>query len=172
MVAVAIIIVPCHAPSSRRPIRRILGRRERTWTMGIPQAKKLRSLLYWLLLTTCPHTLAGEPAKKAPAVQSPLSPQQALTQFRLAPGLRMELVACEPQIESPVAMAFDEDGKLWVVEMRDYPNGPRRGQPPEGRIKILEDRDGNGRYEHARVFADRLLFANGLLPWKGGLIVT
>src|SRR5574341_190580 len=61
------------------------------------------------------------------------------------------LVAAEPQIESPVAMAFDEDGKLWVVEMRDYPNGPAKGQPPEGRIKVLEDRDGDGRYETSRV---------------------
>ncbi|MCS6853013.1 MAG: c-type cytochrome [Gemmataceae bacterium] len=84
----------------------------------------------------------------------------------------MELVAAEPQIESPVAMAFDEDGKLWVVEMRDYPNGPGPGQPPEGRIKVLQDRDGDGRYETARIFAERLLFANGLLPWRGGVIVT
>jgi putative membrane-bound dehydrogenase-like protein len=56
--------------------------------------------------------------------------------------------------------------------MRDYPNGPAKGQPPEGRIRVLEDRDGDGRYEHSTVFADRLLFANGLMPWKGGVIVT
>src|SRR5262249_49489096 len=61
---------------------------------------------------------------------------------------------------------------LWVVEMRDYPNGPPKGRPPEGRIKLLEDRDGDGRYEHATVFTDNLLFANGLLPWRGGLLVT
>lgn len=102
----------------------------------------------------------------------PLSPAQALQQFRLAPGLRIELVAAEPEIESPVAMAFDEDGKLWVVEMRDYPNGPAPGRPPEGRIRVLEDRDGDGRYEHSHVFADGLLFANGLMPWKGGVVVT
>ena len=92
--------------------------------------------------------------------------------FRLDAGLRIELVAAEPQIESPVAMAFDEDGRLWVVEMRDYPNGPAKGQPPQGRISILEDSDGDGLYETATVFADNLLFANGLLPWKGGVIVT
>jgi putative membrane-bound dehydrogenase-like protein len=86
--------------------------------------------------------------------------------------LRIELVAAEPEIESPVAMAFDEDGKLWVVEMRDYPNGPEPGRPPEGRIRVLEDLDGDGRYEHSRVFADRLLFANGLMLWKGGAVVT
>jgi putative membrane-bound dehydrogenase-like protein len=84
----------------------------------------------------------------------------------------VELVAAEPDIQSPVAMAFDEDGRLWVVEMRDYPNGPAKGQPPEGRIVILEDREGTGRYHLRSVFADQLLFANGLMPWRGGLIVT
>ncbi len=116
--------------------------------------------------------LAAEPAAKPPARRGPQSPAQALQEFHIAPGLRIELVAAEPEIESPVAMAFDEDGKLWVVEMRDYPNGPAPGQPPQGRIRVLEDRDGDGRYEHSRVFADRLLFANGLMPWKGGVVVT
>src|SRR5262245_6408931 len=102
----------------------------------------------------------------------PLSPDQALAHFKVDPGLRIELVAAEPQIESPVAMAFDEDGRLWVVEMRDYPNGPPPGKPPEGRIRVLEDRDGDGRYEHSHIFADNLLFANGLMPWKGGVLVT
>jgi putative membrane-bound dehydrogenase-like protein len=117
----------------------------------------------WVMLTD-----AAEPSER----NGPLSPPQAVQQFCLAPGLRIELVAAEPEIESPVAMAFDEDSKLWVVEMRDYPNGPATGRPPEGRIRVLEDRDGDGRYEHSRVFADRLLFANGLMPWKGGVVVT
>jgi putative membrane-bound dehydrogenase-like protein len=114
---------------------------------------------------------AVEPAK-APEVKGPLAAKEALKHFKLPPGLRIELVASEPQIESPVAMAFDEDGKLWVVEMRDYPNGPAKGEPPQGRIKVLEDRDGDGFYETSTLFADNLLFANGLLPWKGGVIVT
>jgi putative membrane-bound dehydrogenase-like protein len=117
--------------------------------------------------------LATLPLVQPPAVpQSPLTPQQAQKEFRLAPGLRIELVACEPQIESPVAMAFDEDGKLWVVEMPDYPNGPAKGEKPHGRIKVLEDKDGDGFYETATVFADNLLFANGLMRWKDGVIVT
>lgn len=116
---------------------------------------------------------AGPSAEpQPPSVRSPLSPDDAQAAFRLPPGLRIELVASEPQIESPVAMTFDENGRLWVVEMRDYPNGPAPGKPPEGRIKILEDRDGDGRYEHVTVFADNLLFANGLLPWKDGVLVT
>jgi putative membrane-bound dehydrogenase-like protein len=100
------------------------------------------------------------------------SSKEAQKLFHLPAGLRIELVASEPQIESPVAMAFDEDGKLWVVEMRDYPNGPKPGEKPQGRIKVLEDKDGDGFYETATVFADNLLFANGIMPWKGGVIVT
>src|SRR6476659_5897862 len=64
----------------------------------------------------------------------PLSPQEAQSRFKLDDGLRIELVACEPQIESPVAMAFDPEGRLWVVEMRDYPNGPSKSELPAGRI--------------------------------------
>lgn len=104
--------------------------------------------------------------------KSPFSPKDAQSLFKLDPGLRIELVASEPLIESPVAMAFDEDGRLFVVEMRDYPNGPAPGQPPQGRIKLLEDTKGDGKYDKATVWADNLSFANGLLPWKGGLIVT
>lgn len=102
----------------------------------------------------------------------PLSPEKSRDSFRIAPGVRIDLVASEPQIESPVAANFDERGRLWVVEMRDYPNGPANGEKPGGRIKILTDNDGDGRFETATVFADGLLFANGVLPWKDGAIVT
>lgn len=123
-------------------------------------------LLCLPLLAVC-----AEPPKKPTEVSGPLTPEEALKHFRVAPGLRVELVACEPDLESPVAMAFDEDGRLFVVEMCDYPNGPEKGKTPQGRIRILED-DGKGRYKHKSFFAENLLFANGILPWKGGLIVT
>ncbi len=61
---------------------------------------------------------------------------------------------------------------MWVVEMGDYPNGPAEGDPPRGRIKVLEDENGDGTYDKATVFVDNLLFANGLLPWRDGVIVT
>src|SRR5690242_3350889 len=97
-------------------------------------------------------THAGELVKKDNGPPAPLSPKDEQKTFQIAPGLRMELVACEPQIQSPVAMTFDEDGKLWVVEMTDYPNGPPPGQPPQGRIVVLEDKDGDGFYETRTVF--------------------
>ncbi|HZZ80883.1 MAG TPA: PVC-type heme-binding CxxCH protein [Gemmataceae bacterium] len=102
----------------------------------------------------------------------PLTPQEAQKRFNVDFPLRIELVACEPQIESPVAMAFDPDGRLWVVEMRDYPNGPAAGEKPAGRIRILEDKDGDGFFETSTIWADNLLFANGLFLWKDGAIVT
>jgi putative membrane-bound dehydrogenase-like protein len=82
-------------------------------------------------------------------------------------NLIVELVAAEPDVVSPVAMGWDEDGRLYVVEMRDYPLGPGSGQ-----IKRLEDRDGDGKYETAVVFADKLPFPTSVLPWKGGVLVT
>ncbi|HJT30832.1 MAG TPA: PVC-type heme-binding CxxCH protein [Pirellulales bacterium] len=121
------------------------------------------------------HANAQAADSRASAVEriaSPLEPEEALRHFRLAPGLAIELVAAEPEVIDPVAARFDEEGKLWVVEMRDYPNGPERGAPPLSRVKCLEDADGDGRFETARLFADQLLFATGVQPWHGGVIVT
>src|SRR5581483_830002 len=90
---------------------------------------------------------ADEPAQPSDVVKSPLEPDESLAHFRLPPGVKIELAAAEPEIIDPVAIRFDEDGRLWVVEMRDYPNGPGPGQKPLSRIKLLEDTDGDGRYE-------------------------
>jgi putative membrane-bound dehydrogenase-like protein len=127
------------------------------------------AFLITMLATALP---AGDAPPKAGGPGKPLSPQEALKQFRLDAGLRIELVAAEPTIQSPVAMTFDPQGRIWVVEMQDYPNGPAKGEKPRGRIRILEDKDGDGYYESATTFADNLLFANGLMLWKDGAIVT
>jgi len=99
---------------------------------------------------------------------SPLTPKQALDSFRFADeNLMIELVASEPEVVSPVAIAWDADGRLFVAEMLDYPNSTNGG-----RIKLLENPNDDGRYEHAKVFADNLAFPNGVLPWNGGVLVT
>ena len=115
---------------------------------------------------------AADGSAEAAAPMSPLSPAEALRQFVLHPQLSLELVAAEPDVVDPVAIRFDEDGRMWVVEMRDYPNGPAPGKPPTSQIRLLEDRDGDGRYETSHVFADKLLFETGIQPWRGGVIVT
>jgi putative membrane-bound dehydrogenase-like protein len=100
------------------------------------------------------------------------TPSEIASSLHLDAGLRAELVAAEPLIESPVAMAFGEEGRLWVVEMRDYPHGPAPGQPPESRVKVLDDRDGDGRFETSVVFREEISFPNGVLPWRGGGLIT
>lgn len=97
-----------------------------------------------------------------------LPPAEELASFEFADKqLTAELVAAEPEVTSPVAMAWDARGRLFVAEMSDYPVGPSTG-----RVRLLEDLDGDGRYETSKVFAEGLSFPNGLLPWSGGLWVT
>ncbi|MBM3838544.1 MAG: c-type cytochrome [Verrucomicrobia bacterium] len=98
--------------------------------------------------------------------------EEALQAFETVGGFRMELVASEPLVYDPIAAAFDEDGNLYVCEMRDYPYKPRPGQPPLGTVRLLKDTDGDGRFDEAHVFADQLLWPGGVAPWKGGVFVA
>jgi putative membrane-bound dehydrogenase-like protein len=99
--------------------------------------------------------------------------KKAMQSFRLEPGLRIELIAAEPLVIDPVAMAFDESKKMYVVEDRGYPDPAEGGLPTTlGRIALLEDKDGDGKYDHRSDFATGLTYPNGLLVWKGGIFVT
>jgi putative membrane-bound dehydrogenase-like protein len=102
------------------------------------------------------------------AANSPIAPKEALTTFRLPEGFRIELVAAEPDVADPVAIAFDPEGRIYAVEMIDYPDD----REPEGRIRLLEDRDGDGRFETSFVFADGFHFPTGVMPWKEGILVA
>jgi putative membrane-bound dehydrogenase-like protein len=132
---------------------------------------------YLLLILACAFLvlLSIEAASSAPgaAANGPLSPRDEQATFRLPKGFEIDLVAAEPDVIDPVAMAFDEEGRIFVAEMRGYPNGGvATGHISSGRIKVLEDRDGDGVYETSRVYADGLRFPTGVLPWRGGLLVA
>ena len=85
--------------------------------------------------------------------------------------LAVELVACEPQVQSPVAIDFAADGTLFVCEMNDYPTGLDGNYQPGGRVTWLRDRDGDGRYEQSGVFVDGLPFPTGVMSWKRGALI-
>lgn len=114
------------------------------------------------------HAVA--PLKKAPGA---LSPQEEKETFKLDERFKIELVASEPDVVDPVAMCFDEKGRLFVCEMRGYPNGGvGTGKETRGKIKRLEDRDGDGVFETVTTFAEGLRFPMGVTPYKGGVIVA
>jgi putative membrane-bound dehydrogenase-like protein len=114
----------------------------------------------------------AKPAAPGPLLDGPLSPEEAPKSFRLEPGLRLELVAAEPLVASPVALTFDERGRMYVAENRGYPTGPGKDAPPAGRIAMLKDTDGDGKMDRRTEFAEGLTYPNGVMPWRGGLIVT
>ena len=102
-----------------------------------------------------------------------LTPAEEKKTFKLASGFKIELAASEPTIIDPVALAEDEQGRLFVTEMIGYPNGGvGTGDVSSGRIKLLEDKDKDGFYETSTIFAEGLRFPIGLFPWKKGLIVA
>jgi putative membrane-bound dehydrogenase-like protein len=96
------------------------------------------------------------------------SPEEALAALRPRPGFVAELVAAEPMLDAPVAFDWDARGRLWVVEMRDYP----LGCPEGGAVKILTDADGDGRYDAAKTVISGLPFPSGILPWRDGALVA
>ena len=102
----------------------------------------------------------------------PLSPQQSLRAIRTSGKFAVDLVAAEPLVSDPVAMAFGPDGKLWVAEMLDYPSGKSGKFEPGGRIRFLEDANGDGTFDRATTFLDGLPFPTGVIPWRKGVLIT
>ncbi|MSR65771.1 MAG: c-type cytochrome [Pedosphaera sp.] len=134
-----------------------------------PSARRHLKFWVWCFSGAWMLVLGAFPAS---AVDGPLTPEDALKYLKTEPGLRVELVVAEPVVVDPVAVAWDERGRMFVVEDRGYPVGPGKGQKPVGQVVLLEDTDGDGKYDKRMVFADGLTFPNGVMPWKGGVYVT
>jgi len=118
-----------------------------------------------------------KPAEPAPApvveLSSPAqSPEESAKKWHVREGYRIELAAAEPVVLDPVAFDWDEHGRLWVVEMADYPLGMDGNGQSGGRVVMLEDTNEDGRYDKRTVIADGLNFPTGILTWKDGALVT
>jgi len=100
------------------------------------------------------------------------SPQDALKSMHVRPGFEIELVAAEPLVKDPIHIAWGPDAKLWVVEMADYPLGIDGKGKPGGRVRFLEDTNGDGKYDKSTLFLDGLGFPSSVAPWREGVLIT
>src|SRR5699024_6089826 len=95
-----------------------------------------------------------------------------LSSYQIKDGYKIEAVAAEPQVVAPVDMIFDDQGRIWVVEMIGYMTDfeGSKEDKPNGRISILEDRDGNGVIDHHTIFLDGLVMPRTIALVEGGLM--
>jgi mono/diheme cytochrome c family protein/glucose/arabinose dehydrogenase len=141
-----------------------------------------RAAFFLLLLTT---PLLGQQGDRSdtdfsappPEWEIPPAPvltaEEALETFTLQPGFRIELVASEPLLHDPVAIDFDEDGRIWVVEMQSYmPNVDGEGEiAPVSRVVVLEDTTGDGRMDKSTVYLENLVLPRAIRVVAGGVLV-
>ena len=143
----------------------------------------MRGLSGWALLWVLslsnfgqlPALAADPKAEPLPRGQSrppgdPLSPAEAIARMTVPEGFRVELVASEPDLVNPVAMTFDERGRIWVTESLEYPRSS--AGPGRDRVKVLEDTDHDGKADRFTIFADGLNIPSGIAVGYGGVWVA
>ena len=111
-----------------------------------------------------PTEFASLPSSNTPA-------EVSLRKLKVRPGMVAEIVASEPMVQSPVAIDFGSDGKIWVAEMFDYPMGPKGNYEPGGRVRLLDQCDDRGIPQRSRVFLDGIPFPTGVTAWRKGVLV-
>jgi putative membrane-bound dehydrogenase-like protein len=132
--------------------------------------RHFRLLIPWLVLWVGSPLLAAAPQTNTVGrgVVSKTDPGSA---FLVGPGFRVELVAAEPLVASPVALAFDEDGRLFVAEMPATSGRPDAGSVG-GRVRLLQGRDEQGKFLASTVLAENMTFPSALACYAGGVFVA
>ncbi|MDC6389411.1 ThuA domain-containing protein [Maribacter sp. PR1] len=167
------------------------GHDERTWNHpgfqnlvkeGILWAVPEKAKENWMAFATDIPTLKYEERENipnyekrdpAPKYQLPLSPEESQKFIQVPAGFEAELFASEPDIINPIAMNWDEKGRLWVIETVDYPNTVRNDDSiGDDKVKILEDTDGDGKADKVTVFADKLNIPTSFAFYNGGIVVS
>src|SRR5687768_9370285 len=128
-------------------------------------------LISILSLYSC-NTVETKSSTDSPSPE--LTPEEELETFQIEPGLKLQLVASEPMVQDPVVCTFDEDGRLWVVEMRAYmPDMEGAGErQPVGRISVLEDTNNDGVMDASTVYMDSLVMPRALAITGAGILVV
>ncbi len=125
--------------------------------------------------TAAHYKASGMTPPAPPKLQTatpPLSPEESAKKWHVREGYRIELVAAEPVVLDPVAFDWDDKGRLWVIEMADYPLGMDGNGKAGGRVVMLEDTNTDGRYDKRTVIVQDLSYPTGILTWREGVIVT
>tara|TARA_R110001606_G_scaffold249840_4_gene397753 strand:+ start:5804 stop:8428 length:2625 start_codon:yes stop_codon:yes gene_type:complete len=135
-----------------------------------PLARLFSFAISLYFLAACSST--NKPANKDDS--SVKTPEEELATFQLEPGLKIQLVASEPMVQEPVFAVFDEDGKLWVAEMRGYMVDIEGHDETSrlGRISILEDIDGDGSMDKSTIYLDSLVLPRSIGLIKGGALIS
>ena len=138
-------------------------------------SKPLSSLLIIpvvVLLST--YLFAYEKVETIPPgfkMPKPLPLEASVATVKARPGLKVELIAAEPLVMDPISLDWGPDGKLWVVEMADYPLGPDGKGTPGGRVRFLEDKNGDGKYDTSTLFMEGLRFPTSVKAWRKGVLI-
>ena len=156
----------------------------KTFPVRVLLVLSLVSLLMALLAAAEPRSVsatAADEKKKQDGVDRdyrnelpripPTRPAEAVRALVTRPGFRIEVVAAEPLVEDPVAMEFDENGRLYVCEMPEYNQYSNKQYRGRGRVRLLEDTDGNGVFDRSRIFADGVDSPAAISCWRGGVFV-
>ena len=126
------------------------------------------------LLTTAHFTDAQPPAEDPFALgvrnTEPVSPEDEQKTFAVPEGFHVELVAAEPDVAKPMNLAFDAKGRLWVSSSLEYPFAAEAEAVPRDTIRVMEDKNGDGKADVVTVFADNLNIPIGLIPYGDGVI--
>ena len=146
------------------------------WAVGDDTKKdweEYRSQIPMLSYRDEPNIPNYEKRDPKPQYQEPLSPEESSKLIQVPVGFDLELFASEPDIINPLAMEWDEKGRLWVIETVDYPNTVRDDKSAgDDRIKICEDTDGDGKADKFTIFADKLNIPTSMVFVNGGVIVS
>lgn len=149
------------------------------------QRDSVLTTIVLILVCLSPEIQAQEPAVSKPELAfprvAPTEPANVASGIRAQHEFRLELLAAEPLTMDPVAIDYDENGLAYVVEMSDYPYTDKASDKPFvertrdlpiGRVRILEDLDGDGKFDRSTIFAEQLSWPTGLAFWKGGVFVA
>lgn len=143
------------------------------WAVGDIAAKNANALSFPERTYTEAKIPNYEQRDPPPKLQAPFNTEESHSLIQIPVGFELELFASEPQINTPVAMNFDEKGRLWYLETTDYPNEIKiEDMTGNDKIKIVEDTDGDGKADSFKVFAENLSVPTSLVFYDGGVIVS